>query len=46
MGPGGRVEVTVLLPGFAELEPNETRGVDLNGNEISEISYELHNVNR
>lgn len=46
MGPGGRVEVTVLLPRFAELEPNETRGVDLNGNEISEISYELPNVNR
>lgn len=43
---GGRIEVTVLLPRFAEIEPNETRGVDINGNEISEICYDLPSVNR
>jgi hypothetical protein len=43
---GGRVEVTVVLPRFAEPDPNETKGIDLNGSEISEIFYEMPNVNR
>ena len=43
---GGRVEVSVILPRFAALDEQNTHGVDLNGQEISEIFYDMPNVNR
>ncbi|KUP25802.1 hypothetical protein [Paenibacillus sp. DMB5] len=46
MAAGGRVEVSVILPRFVEIDPIATQGKDLNGLEISELVYEMQNVNR
>lgn len=43
---GGRIEVSVVLPRFTTLDEPNTHGVDLNGQEISEIFYDMPNVNR
>ena len=43
---GSRVEVIVILPKFAEIDGDATKGTDLNGSEIAELVYEMPNVNR
>jgi hypothetical protein len=46
MPNGSRVEVSVILPRGAEIDPNGTLGKDSNGQEIAEIVYEMPNVSR
>jgi hypothetical protein len=46
MVAGSRVEVSAILPRMVEVDPNATQGRDTNGAEISELIYELPNVNR
>jgi hypothetical protein len=43
---GSRVEVSVILPRFAEVDAANTHGKDTNGQEITELVYDLPNVNR
>ncbi|SDO58125.1 hypothetical protein SAMN04487897_11741 [Paenibacillus sp. yr247] len=43
---GSRVEVTAVLPRFAEIDAAVTNGRDTNSQEITELIYELPNVNR
>ncbi|OMD43472.1 hypothetical protein [Paenibacillus odorifer] len=46
MPNGSRVEVSVVLPRFAEVDTTATQGRDLQGLEITELVYEMPNVNR
>ncbi|MEW9699340.1 hypothetical protein [Paenibacillus sp. SI8] len=46
MPNGSRVEVTTILPRFAEVDANGTNGKDTNNQEITELVYDLPNVNR
>jgi hypothetical protein len=43
---GGRVQVTVMAPVGAKIDPNLTKGIDENKREISEQIAPLSNVNR
>lgn len=46
VAPGGRVQMTILTPIGAKINPSETKGIAENGQEISEMVSDIPNTNR
>lgn len=43
---GGRVQLTIVTPIGSKIDPTLTKGVDENGQEITELVSPISNVNR